>query len=558
MPRSIVSRRRRRSTGTITLILGAALGLFTPVGAVSGETREADPPVRITPHGDAILTVDGNRYRGSIEISRDGDGLKVVNVVGVDEYLQGLAEMPSGWPRAALEAQAVVDRTLLARVLGAGRRTGAGESDIDADAAGAPPYRGVVAESPEWAAAFDATAGQVVGSGSRPDEVHSHATSLSDTGAGTPLAAWTVRIPRADLNEVLPAGGLALPGGAGVTAVGVQSGEVVVSTDAGDARVSTDTFARAVNTGAPRRFPDRYPGTTDEDVEAGLTGGDGWGGPWPMPPRPEGDTTKRLPLTLVSPHFDVATDGGDLVFTGRGWGSGLGMSKTSARRAAEAGRSGGDILGEAFPGRTPTRGEDIDGDVRVGLARGVAEVRIGAEGGFFRIEGEAGAVAQAAFGDWQATPGPDDSIALAGPDGAGTALAVDGFTVPLRMVSNRRLPVEFTLSRPAEVEVVVEGPLGNGSRTERRDLGVLPAGEATQVGLDDLPAGAYRVTVEASAGDESVSTGPLTVDVTPVRRGPSLAGLIGLVAVLTVLLVGAIAARGRRRMRRSPPAARGA
>lgn len=550
-------RRRPTTAAAAFAVVAASVVLFVPAGEAAADTREVEPPVRVTAHGDAVLTVDGARYRGSLEITRDGDGLAVVNVVDAADYMRGLAEMPSTWPRAALEAQAVVDRTQLTRAMAAGRRSGAGESDVGADAPGAPPYRGVDAESSEWSAALDATAGQIIGSGQRPDEVHSHATSLDDTGSAAPLAEWTVRIPAADLGEVLSAGGTSLPGGAGVTGVRADAGEVVVSTDAGDVRMSADAFARAINTGAPQRFPNRYPGPADEDVEAGLTGGDGWGGPWPMPPQPDGATVRRMPLTLASPHFDVSAEGGDLVFDGRGWGSGLGMSKIAARRAADAGRSSGEILGEAFPGKAGVEEEDVGGDVRVALADGAVEVRIGAEGGFFRIEGEGGTEVAAAFGDWKATPGPNGSVALAGPDGAGTPLAVDGFAVPLRIVSNRRIPVEFSLSRPAEVEVVVEGPLGNGARSERHDLGVLPAGESAQVGLDDLPTGAYRVTVEASAGDEAASSEPLTVEVTPVRRGPSIPGMVGLAVVLSVLLVGAIAARGRRRIRRSASAGGG-
>lgn len=536
------------------LCTGACLGLAGTTMAARADDHTVETPVRIEPQGDAVLVVDGVRYRGSLEITRSSDGgLDVVNVVDAGDYLRGVAEMPASWPRAALEAQAIVSRTQLAHALAAGRGTAAGRADVAADATGVPPYRGAGSESGEWAAALEATDGLVMRSGGRPADVHTSATSIDDAGSdsGAPLTSWAVSIPAGDLANALEAGGVSLPGGADPTTVRVDAGTVTVGTPAGELRTTTDAFARAVNTGAPASAPDRYPAPAEEQVDAGLTGGDGWGGPWPLPPRPDGDPP-RLPLTLPSPHFQVSREGGAFVFAGRGWGSGFGMSKTDARQAADSGRSRDDILGAAF-GNLDVGTEAPEGDVSVAIASGAEQVRLGADGGFFRIVGPDNRVAaQAAFGQWTATPSGEREVVLTGPDGADVALSVDGFTVPLRVVANRRLPVSFSLSRPAEVTLVVEGPLGTQSETSRHELGILPAGEGDQIGLDDLAPGAYRVSVEATAGDVTASSGWFTVDVAPARNGPSVLGATGLVIVLAVLLVGAIAARSRRR-RSSPP-----
>lgn len=521
----------------------------TPARAVQ---HDVDAPVRFTPQSDAVLTVDGARYRGSVEVVRDpgGGGLDVVNVVNVDDYMRGVAEMPSAWPRAALEAQAIVNRTQLAHALASGRSAAPGGYDLSSDASGAPPYRGAGVESQEWDAALESTDALVLRTEGRPAEVHSHATSPGGTDAGSPLATWSVRMPAQDVGEALAAGGVALPGGGASVSLRLEGGDVVVTTAGGATRMSPDAFARAVNSGAPERQPGRYPPVTDEQIEDGLTGGDGWGGPWP-PPAAAGDEATRLPLTLPSPRFEISSEGDSYTFTGTGWGSGLGMSKSVARQLADAGRSRDEILAAAFPGRT-IETDPISGDVRVGVVLGADEVHVGVEGGFFRIAAPgAGSepVASAAFGDWTVSAGPGRSIALVGPDGADAALAVNGFTVPLRIVANRHLPVMFTLSRPADVTLVVDGPLGAQSRTERHDLGVMPAGEAQQVGLDDLRPGAYNVSIEATAGDVTVTGNPMTVDVTPVRRGPSVVGAVGLVLLLAGLLVGAVSARRRRRTR---------
>lgn len=526
----------------------AAAALFLCSTPARAGQRDVDAPVRFVPQGDAVLTVDGAPYRGSLEVVRSasGDGIDVVNVVDVDDYLRGVAEVPPVWPRAGLEAQAIVDRTQLAHALASGRGEAAGQADLQADATGAPPYRGAGVESPEWDAALQATDALVMRTGGRIAEVHSHATSPGVTGAGFPLAAWSVQMPGQDVSDALGAGGVILPGGTRPVGLRLEAGDVVVTSAAGSTRMSTEAFARAVNTGAPRTNPDRYPSVSDEHVEDGLTGGDGWGGPWPLPVRAEADPA-RLPLTLPSPTFAVSSEGDSFTFSGTGWGSGLGMSKTAARQSADAGTGRDEILAAAFPGRTTER-DEIAGEVRVGIVKGAGEVHLGVEGGFFRIDGAGSdSVASAAFGDWTVSPGPGRSITLGGPDGADAALAINGFTVPLRMVANRHLPVEFSLSRPAEVTVVVEGPLGAQSRTERRDLGIMPAGDSQQASLEDLGPGAYNVSVEAVAGDVTVTASPMTVDVTPLRRGPSMFGAVGLVLLLGGLLAGAVSARRRRR-----------
>ncbi len=52
-------------------------------------------------------------YRGSLELLRFDQGLTVVNRINVEEYLYAVvpSEVPSSWPKAVLEAQAVAART---------------------------------------------------------------------------------------------------------------------------------------------------------------------------------------------------------------------------------------------------------------------------------------------------------------------------------------------------------------------------------------------------------------------------------------------------------------
>ena len=60
-----------------------------------------------------FLTVRGlGDYRGALELVRAGSGLAVVNDVGLEDYVRGVAEVPSGWPMEALRAQAIAARPM--------------------------------------------------------------------------------------------------------------------------------------------------------------------------------------------------------------------------------------------------------------------------------------------------------------------------------------------------------------------------------------------------------------------------------------------------------------
>lgn len=68
-----------------------------------------------------MTTVDdrGRSYRGVLEAT-GGTGLRLVNLVGVEDYLRGMAEVPGTWPPAAVQAQTVAARTYALRAMRAG------------------------------------------------------------------------------------------------------------------------------------------------------------------------------------------------------------------------------------------------------------------------------------------------------------------------------------------------------------------------------------------------------------------------------------------------------
>ena len=123
----------------------------------SGPVRAIQPLV-LRPGKKAALALDGKLYRGKLELVPQGEFLRVVNVLPLESYLDGVVagEVPYSWPAEALKAQAVAARSYaLASVL-------KGKAfDLYADAR-SQVYLGVAGEKPSTTKAVDDTAGEVV------------------------------------------------------------------------------------------------------------------------------------------------------------------------------------------------------------------------------------------------------------------------------------------------------------------------------------------------------------------------------------------------------------
>src|SRR5512147_2187535 len=69
-------------------------------------------PVRVR-SADDFVQVNGKTYRGWVEIRKQGTGLLVINDLDIEDYLQGVvaSEIPHDWEYEALKTQAVAART---------------------------------------------------------------------------------------------------------------------------------------------------------------------------------------------------------------------------------------------------------------------------------------------------------------------------------------------------------------------------------------------------------------------------------------------------------------
>jgi stage II sporulation protein D len=82
---------------------------FSPSSSGLPAWVECDSPATLVREGD----VDAIRYAGRFHVSRHPRGLRVVNVIGLEEYLRGVvpAESMPSWDAGALQAQAIAART---------------------------------------------------------------------------------------------------------------------------------------------------------------------------------------------------------------------------------------------------------------------------------------------------------------------------------------------------------------------------------------------------------------------------------------------------------------
>lgn len=153
-PTSTTSTTAPTTTSTRPSSAGGAT-TSTTVQSRGTTTATSNRPVSAVPESGGLTSVDdrGRSYRGIIEANAAG-GLRLINILGVEDYLRGMAEVPGTWPPAAVQAQSVAARTYALRAM-----HGSGELCDDERC---QVYVGATAESPGQNAAVAATAKRVL------------------------------------------------------------------------------------------------------------------------------------------------------------------------------------------------------------------------------------------------------------------------------------------------------------------------------------------------------------------------------------------------------------
>jgi len=392
----------------------AALLLFGfQTGAAQAAAKRRPPPApppgltvdvaRIEPlEPDAAVRLEGKPdYRGILELRRTAAGIGAVNEVPFEEYLKGIAEMPSGWPAEAQRAQAIAARTYALWVMQAGPAgEAAGLRAQICATEGCQVYAGLEkaagAGGGNWAAAVEATRGQALlyqgkpilakysssnggrsASGGRP-----YLKAVDDPDdAKSPLHRWQLTISFDDLGRALAAPGRVV--GAGRDG----GGDVVVDWAGPDG-------------GGQLTVP-------ASDLRAKVNGA--------VPPPP------GRSRTVPSPFFSLRADAGArmAVLEGRGYGHAIGMSQYGAYGKALRGLKASAILAAYYGGIKPTTlpADRLPATVRVAVDPGRPEALAGASTPFRILDGKGRVVAHIASGTWRAVPGAKGGVRLLPPPG---------------------------------------------------------------------------------------------------------------------------------------------
>ena len=148
----------------------------------------ATQPLVFRPAKKASLALDGRLFRGKLELVPQAGFLRVVNVVALESYIQGVVagEMPYSWPAEALKSQAVAARSYALASLVKGK-----PFDLYSDVR-SQVYLGVAGEKPSTTKAVTDTTGQVVLYGGKVATTYYFSTSGGKTASAADVFGFSV------------------------------------------------------------------------------------------------------------------------------------------------------------------------------------------------------------------------------------------------------------------------------------------------------------------------------------------------------------------------------
>ncbi|CAN5547106.1 hypothetical protein BH11CYA1_BH11CYA1_30890 [soil metagenome] len=276
----------------------------------------------------ALVGVNGKLYRGAVVLKpcsktdtngiTSTSGITLVNILDLEDYLLSVvpSEVPSLWPKEVLKAQAIAARSYAVANLGKHKVDGYDvKATVDDQV-----YRGVIAESAETNAAVAETAGLVLKNNNKVISAFFHSTSGGSTEVSENV--WGKPLPYlksvVDYDDAAPkftwrktitsqALGKALFGSTpdSQTLLGV----LVIGRHPGDSQRVKDVLVIGQNS-------------------ARLIAG----------------TELRRLFNLPSTQFSLFQSDSSYIFSGRGYGHGLGLSQWGAKALADNGYNAEQIL----------------------------------------------------------------------------------------------------------------------------------------------------------------------------------------------------------------------
>lgn len=316
----------------------------------AGELKQKEEVVSIPEQkaGISILSIQRQcgipAYKGRIEIHPREEGLLILNILSLEEYLKAVvpSEMPSTYEMEALKAQAICARTYAWKQM-----QDSGLSEYGADVDDSVSYQVYQNVSPQETTtrAVKETEGIILSQNGQPVEAYYFSTSAGMTSTDEiwgaahassylksvpcefdseePWSSWEVTIPRAVLEEKASSV-LGLTGKLKAAAVRKKSQSGAVT----ELEVTTESGTEKLNGEyAIREF------LSPEDCQ--IT-------------EKDGSTTKGGTL-LPSAYFEITEQKDEgITLKGGGYGHGVGMSQTAADEMAKEGYTCEEILDYFF------------------------------------------------------------------------------------------------------------------------------------------------------------------------------------------------------------------
>ncbi len=471
---------------------------------------------------DGVLDVEERgRFYDTLEVRLSGSSGLLINELAIDDYVAGIAEMPTRWPLEALKAQAVAARTYAWRAIERATYSG---YDICATVA-CQVFRGAEvvlgSETGErWRQAVDDTAGEVLlDSDDRPILARYFSTSGGRTyanedvfpsngsfeylvgiddpyDAASPLHRWHARFTREQFDEILSRGQTlsAVTPVADVERIGDVDDPLarirVTGVNGASREVDAVAFRDFVSRVSASLYPDEFPGMRD-------------------------DGERPLPTTMPSSRFMVTLTDDEVFVAGRGWGHGVGMGQYGALGRAEAGAEYTQILAAYYNGLQPQVASDLPDRVRVGMPVSLP-MQVGGTTVFDILDADEVVVEQA-LGTWEVDR-VDGAWRLTAPIGHGEPLAVSTTRLAddVRQFDDAAI-IDVDVNKPVFLRLVVTD--AQGDTVHDRTLGVVEAGahRATWRHDDDarqtVPPGDYAVTLTATDASGVQGGAPVSVTV---------------------------------------------
>ncbi|MBQ2891132.1 MAG: SpoIID/LytB domain-containing protein [Clostridia bacterium] len=341
------------------------------LGVVPKEKDSGEQMMKIT--AKATTT-----YRGGFDFKSVSNGITAVNVVELDDYLYGVIsrEMSPSWPKEALKAQAVCARNFALSKLGRHKDSGfdlcntvccQAYSGVDYEAAGS--YAPVDETSKEVLlyedelvqAVYSSSMGECTEDvknvwGSKVPYLVSVSNEYEDT-ANVNNGIWENTLSKARATEIMNSKGYNIGTVTDITALEYSEAGRVLRLEVKGTKGSEiftkercrTIFAEAtlsqmytISGGGKVSYPVVYTlgakGKQSVSLDKVYVLG------------AEGETSFYAVSDKTTQKLEGATMGDDFIFSGQGWGHGVGMSQYGAKGMAEAGFTYDEILTHYYDG----------------------------------------------------------------------------------------------------------------------------------------------------------------------------------------------------------------